>query len=112
MATDKSSTRRVSSIAFRPSSGANGGMSVGLESLILKVGLDPKIFVTTPHWSGSVRFTAGELRAEGFRVGYDPSAENRYHGEVWGEFSKAKQHRLMELASWFVPIPGASLAPG
>jgi hypothetical protein len=49
------------------------------------------------------------LRAEGFWVGYDPLPNNSFHGEVWGEFSKAKQYRLMEIAEWFVAIQGASI---
>ncbi len=100
---------RISSAAFRASSGPNGGMSVDLEKLILEAGLDPRAYVNNPRWIGSVRFLAGSLRAEGFRVGYDPLPDNRFHGEVWGNFTGSKQRRLMKLCTWLVPIPDVVL---
>lgn len=107
---DKAGQRRVSSMAFRPSGGPNGGMSVDLEESIKRAGLSPMDFVTTPRWTGSVKFVAGELRQEGFKVGFHPLVENPHHGEVWGDFGKAKQRRLQGLARWFVPIDGVVLA--
>lgn len=101
--------RRLSSLAFRASSGRNGGMSVDLQQQIVEAGLDAKQYVTTPRWVGSIRFVAGSLRAEGFKVGFDPTNENPYHGQVWGDFTRSKQRRLRELCEWFVPIPGASV---
>lgn len=113
---DKDGNRRVSSMAFRASSGPNGGMSVDLEALIIANGVDPKGYVTSPRWTGSVIFTAGSLRAEGFWVGYDPLDEelpdqpaNPYHGEVWGSFPKSKQRRLAQIANWYVALPGVLL---
>ena len=106
---DKSGKRRISSIAFRASSGANAGMSVDLEALIVEANLDPRLYVTTPVWIGSVYFCVGNLRAEGFMVGFHPLTENPYHGEVWGSFTKDQQRRLAEIASWYVEIPGASI---
>ena len=103
---DKVGQRRISSIAFKPSTGPNGGMSVDLERSIIDAGLDPQTHVTTPYWTGSVRFEAGAIREEGFQVGYHPLTDNPHHGEVWGDFSKARQRRLQALAVWFVPIPG------
>lgn len=102
--------RRISTIAFKASSDRNGGMSVDLEKLIEEAGIDANQFVTTPTWTGSVRFKAGVLRDEGFKVGFHPLPENPYHGEVWGQFTKAKQRRLRELAIWFVPIPGVIIS--
>ncbi|MDR2788308.1 MAG: hypothetical protein LBD06_08115 [Candidatus Accumulibacter sp.] len=63
--------------------------------------------VTNPPWIGSVRFTARQLRDEGFMVGFDPlPPDNPFHGKVWGRFTKGKQKQLLRLAQWFVPIPG------
>jgi hypothetical protein len=64
--TDKNGQRRISSKAFQGSSETNSGMSVDLECSIAEAGLDPKVYVTTPRWIGSVRFEAGVLRSEGF----------------------------------------------
>jgi hypothetical protein len=106
----KSGSIRISSMAFKPSSGLNGGMSVDLQSSIEGVGLDARVYVTTPRWMGSLRFETGALRAEGFQVGFDPLPDNPHHGEVWGKFSKPQQRRLAELAVWFVPIDGVSVS--
>ncbi len=59
---DSTGQRRVSSKAFKPSSGPNGGMSVDLEKLIIEANQDPRAYVTTPRWTGSARFEAGALR--------------------------------------------------
>jgi hypothetical protein len=101
--------RRLSSMAFRASSGTNGGMSIDHQQQIEEAGLDPKKFVTTPRWVGSIRFVAASLREEGFKVGFDPTDENPYHGQVWGNFGKGKQRRLRELCEWFVPISDVSV---
>lgn len=107
---------RLSSMAFKASSGPNGGMSVDLQQQIEEAGLDAKQYVTTPRWVGSVRFTAGALRDEGYMVGFDPVLnnpdypDNPYHGQVWGSFSKGKQRRLKKLCDWFVPIEGVSIS--
>lgn len=110
---EKVGGRRISSMAFKASSGANSGMSVDLQHEIEAAGYDARVYVTTPRWIGSVSFAAGELRGEGFMVGSDPLDEapgvdaNPYHGEVWGDFAKkSKQRRLFELCKWFVPIEG------
>lgn len=110
---------RLSSMAFKASSGPKAGMSVDLLALIVAAGIDPVIYVTTPRWIGSVVFSAGDLRAEGFSVGFDPIEEeppdqpgNPFHGEVWGVFSKAKQRRLAQIACWYVAIPDVSIADG
>ena len=117
---------RISTKAFRASSGHLGGMSVDLEALIVKNGVDPKHFVTNPKFMGSVFLYARELRALGFWIGLDPiaptsaSSGNPYHGEVWHvevgdaaietkQFTKAQQRQLARLAAWYVQIPGVSL---
>jgi len=103
---EKIGCRRISSLAFNMSSGLNGGMSIDLQRLIEEDGLDARHFVTTPQWTGSVRFEAGQLRAEDLQVGFDPLPNNPYHGEVWGNITRSKQKRLRQLCSWFVPIKG------
>ncbi|MFD2184343.1 hypothetical protein [Rhodoplanes azumiensis] len=108
--TDKAGQRRISSLAFKPSGGSNGGMSVDLEESIRAAGLDPYGYVTTPRWTGSVKFVVGDLRNENFKVGFNPLPENPHHGEVWGDFGRAKQRRLQTLARWFVPIEGVIIA--
>ncbi len=106
---------RLSSSLFEPSSGHNGGLSVDLQSQIEEAGLIATDFVTNPPFIGSIRFIACQLREEGFKVGYDPILnqpnlqDNPYHGEVWGNFSKAKKKRLFQLCSWFVPIEKVSI---
>jgi hypothetical protein len=110
--TDKNGQKRISSKAFQGSSEPNGGMSVDLERSILEAGLDPKAYVTTPRWISSVRFEAGTLRSDGFLVGFHPIPENPHHGEVWGDFSKAKKRRLQALCGWFVVIEGVLTSPG
>ena len=107
--------RRISSKAYKPSSGPNGGMSVDLQRQIEEAGRDAKVFVTTPKWTGSIRFVAGAIRQEGFSIGYDPvkdtdpEVENPFHGQVWGSFTGSKQKRLRELSTWFVKIEGVSI---
>ncbi len=94
-------------MAYRESSTGHGGMSVDLERLILEAGIDPRVFATTPRWIGSVYFEAGQIRSLGCRIGYDPSPDNPYHGEVWLGASKAS--RSLQLAAvWSVPIPEVS----
>ena len=77
-------------------------MSVDLQKLIEEAGLDPKTYILSPPWIGAVRFTAGGLRAEGLKVGYDPVPDNPFHGQVWGAFPKQTQKRLATLATEFV----------
>jgi hypothetical protein len=109
---DKAGGRRISSMAFKASSGVNAGLSIDLQHEIEEAGIDARVYVTTPRWIGSVRFQARQLRGEGFIVGPNPIAAspgidaNPYHGEVWGTFTKSKQRSLLALCEWFVPIDG------
>jgi len=98
-------------MAFSPSSPAQGGgLSVDLQREIEESGRVATEFVTTPIWIGSVRFSAQQLRDEGFQVGFDPlPPDNPFHGEIWGNFTTGKKKKLMKLAEWFVPIPEVSL---
>lgn len=100
---------RVSSMALTVSSGHDGGMSVDLERLIMEAGVDPRVHVTTPKHIASVRFEAGDLRAEDLIVGVDPLPENPHHGEVWGRIPPGKFKRLMRQAQWFVALPDVNL---
>jgi hypothetical protein len=71
--------------------------------------IDPRSFVTTPRWAGSILLNVGLLREEGFRVGYSPQPENPFHGEVWGEFNRSQVEALRHAARWFVEIPEVGL---
>lgn len=102
--------RRISSIAFKASSGSYGGMSVDLQREIEEAGLNARTYVSTPKWIGSIRLVAGEIRSAGFRIGYHPLETNPYHGEVWGKFTKAEQQELRNASDWFVPIPGVEIS--
>ena len=97
-------------MAFSPSSGAHGGMSVDLQTQIEEAGCNCHEYVTSPVWLGSVRFEAGALRREGLQVGFHPLDQNPYHGEVWGNFSNAMKRRLLHLAIWFVEIEGVVIS--
>lgn len=108
--TDAAGARRISSIAFKPSSGPNGGMSIDIEPFISDAGHDPREFVTTPFWTGSLSFVVGELRALRLLVGYDPLPENRFHGEVWGATTRGQWRQLQSMAAWYVPIRNVELA--
>lgn len=104
--------KRLSTMAFNKSTGPNAGMSVDLKREIEDAGLDAQKWVTTPKWIGSVTLLVRDLRVEEFRVGFDPLPDNPYHGEVWGQFSKSKQRKLISLSRWFVEIPGIALNAG
>lgn len=104
--------RRISSKAFHPST--NGGMSVDIEELILAAELDPRQYVTTPKYIGSVAFSAGSARVANLLVGYDPLPKNPYHGEVWGNprpdrFTGTQKRKLIAASEWYVEIPGVEI---
>ena len=101
--------KKISTMALQCSSDADGGMSVDLETQIVEDGKDARAYVSSPVWTGSIRFTAGMLRGEELLVGYDPLPENPYHGVVWGQLTRGKQRRLLSIASWFVEIQGVGL---
>lgn len=101
---------RISSYAFKPSSGVKSGLSVDLQRQIEDAGLDAREYVTNPRWVGSLSINVGQIRVNGFMIGYDPLPDNPYHGEVWGEFSKANQKKLRDISNWFVPIEGVVIA--
>lgn len=105
---------RISSKAYNKSSGLRDGMSVDIEALIAAAGVNPKAYVTTPVFTGSVAFLAGKVRALGFWVGYEPIKENPFHGKVWAKtekrnFSDSEKRRLAGLATWYVTLPGVDI---
>lgn len=105
---------RVSTKAFTPSSGTDAGMSVDIEAMICGDGQNPKEYVTTPVFTGSVSFSAKDARALGLWVGYDPLPENPFHGEVWGvprpnRFSSGQKKGLLRASEWYVPLAGVEL---
>jgi hypothetical protein len=112
--TEADGRRRLSSLAFNPSSGPNGGMSVDLQAQIEEAGLNCREFltVTNPQCIGAIRFEAGALRGINFQVGFNPMPSNPHHGEVWGNFTRAMKNRILpSLAIWFVEIDGVAIFP-
>ena len=110
--TEANGRRRLSSLAFSPSSEPNGGMSIDLQAQIEEAGLDGREFltVTNPQCIGAIRFEAGALRGVNLQVGFDPLPSNPHHGEVWGNFTNAmKRQTLPSLARWFVEIDGVAI---
>ncbi len=49
---DNRKQKRISSKAYNKSTGLNEGMSVDIEALIMADGLDPRIYVQTPVFTG------------------------------------------------------------
>lgn len=103
--------RKISSLAFKCSSGANEGMSIDLERFIREDDKDPSQWVTTPRWLASLQMRVQPLRAAGLLVGYDPIfPDNPYHGQVWPQegsnFTQMQRKTLRDESTWFVEIPG------
>lgn len=101
---------RVSSKAFSPSSGENGGMSVDLPKLITEAGISVEEFITTPTFTASVIFKAEVVREVGLLVGKTPQENNPYHADVWGQnkpnrFSNGQKKALQRSAEWLVNVP-------
>jgi hypothetical protein len=72
-------------------------------------GINAREFVTSPKYLASIQFLAGNLRQEGYQIGYDPvpkgdpiDSENPYHGLLWGSPNDRAIKRLIAGASWFV----------
>jgi hypothetical protein len=107
--------KRISTIAYKGSTDPGGSMSVDILPFILEDGYDPREWVTSPRWIGSVQFNCGFLRELNLLVGYDPIPPpatlpvNPYHGAVWGNFTKAVQKQIQHAATWFVEIPEVNL---
>ena len=101
---------RLSSMAFKSSTrGKYPGMSVDLVCHMEDAGIDPKALITKDPLLGSIVFTAGDLRAAGYKVGSEPVDGNLFHGEVWGDF-KLADRVLRALAQWYVPLPNVQIA--
>jgi len=103
------SGKRISSLAFKASSGVNGGMSVNLKALIELMDLNPYEYVTNANWPGSIMMQVGGLRAISVKVGYDPLLDNPCHCELWANFTRSKMNELVDLSTWFVTIPGVEI---
>lgn len=109
--------RRISSLAFKTYYSPGEGMSVDLERFIREAGQDPRTYVTTPKWYGSLQLRVGQIREAGLLVGYDPVPENPFHGQIWnrdGKPTKGQQRRqervLRGISAWYVEIPGVEIA--
>lgn len=113
-------SHRISSKLYSKSSGLKDGMSVDIEALILADDIDPLEYVVTPVFTGSVVFTASDIRTLDLWVGYDPIKDapgipdNPYHGEVWAHtpqkrFLKRQKDGLANFARWYVALPNVEI---
>ena len=91
-------------------------MSVDLERFIRESGQDPRVYVTTPRWYGSLQLSVGSVRDANLLVGYDPVPENPYHGQIWSKDGKPtrgqqkqQERALRRISAWFVEIPGVEI---
>ena len=105
--------RKISSMLIRASSGINGGMSIDIKKAIETAGHNAAHYITTPVWIGSILINVGFLRSLPFQVGYDPTISppppNPYHGEVWGNFTRAQQKQVLANSTWFTQIANVDL---
>jgi hypothetical protein len=100
----------VSTASFTESSEPPRGMSIDILNLIDEAGIDASAHVTgLPNHPYAVSFRAGDLRAMGLKIGFDPLKErqpfpaNPFHGEVWGiRNSRGAKNELRRIADWFV----------
>lgn len=112
--------RRISSALYAKSTGPQDGMSVDIEALMLKDGVDPPGYVTSDEFPGAVSFSAAQVRALDLTIGYDPIKDdpvvldNPYHGEVWRKtearrFTGAQTNGLRDAAKWYVEVEDVEL---
>jgi hypothetical protein len=94
--TETNGVRRISSGTFSESS--DGGMSVIHERWVAEDNIDPMQYAKEKT-HGAVRINVGQLRAQGFKVGYDPLPENPHHCAVWGIGNGSpRKRRIQKLA--------------
>jgi hypothetical protein len=92
------------------------GLSVDLEQLMIEDGLDPVQHLTARKFLGSIVFTVSSFRSRNFFAGYDPLAENPYHGGVWqdaargSKLTRGTKKALLREAAWLVPIANVPIA--
>lgn len=94
--TEANGVCRVRSGAFSESS--DGGMSVVHERWIADANID-SMHYAKEKTHGAVRINVGQLRAQGFKVGYDPLPDNPHHCAVWGIGNgSSRKRRVQKLA--------------
>lgn len=94
---DNEGKYRLSSGAFSVSGSSYPGMSIDIEKLLQRDGIDPETRLNDPDW-GIVRLIVEDLRELQGQVGSDPLDDNPYHGEVWHLNNKRK--KLLSLYAW------------
>jgi hypothetical protein len=86
------------------------GLSVDIEQLMIEDKLDPVQQLKERNFLGSLVFEVNSFRSRNFFVGYDPLAENPYHGAVWqdaarnSKLTRGTKKALLREAAWLVPI--------
>ena len=81
-------------------------MSVDIEEWMTADGLAPLHYVTDAR-HGAVRINVGQLRAQGFLVGWDPDDAHPHHGGVWGIGNGSKRKkRVYKLAATIKKVEG------
>jgi len=117
---DNRKKHRITSKAYNKSSGPKAGMSVDIENLIVAANQNPQTYVTTPVFTGSVAFSAGDVRNLELWVGYEPIKDvpdvqdNPHHGEVWAKiekksFTESQKSGLAKSARWYVELPDVDI---
>jgi hypothetical protein len=116
---EKGHPQRLSSAALDPSTidvDPYCGLSVDLERLMTDDGVDPVQHLNARNCLGAIVFEVRSFRCRNFFVGYDPLADNPYHGGVWqdgargSKLTRGIKKALLREASWLVPIDNVPIA--
>jgi hypothetical protein len=116
---EKGQPQRLSSAALEPSTmdvDPYCGLSVDLEQLITEDGLDPVEHLKARNFLGAIVFEVRSFRSRNFLVGYDPLANNPYHGGVWqdagrgSKLTRGTKKALLREAAWLMPIANVPIA--
>ena len=103
--------RRVSSAAFQLK---DGTISVGLECVILALGLTSVVMISKHPSYGLAAVHIGVVRGDlGLGVRHDPTPEEPWHGGIHGKITKSCRNQLAVAATGGLVVrPPAASQPG
>ena len=108
---DNRGCRRLSSTLFK-NDPKNGYLSIDFENCITELGVEPRVYVTSPRWFGALILDIGQFRIieaspkrEKLQIGMVPLAENVCHAAVWGKITPGEAKTLQRNSNWLVEIP-------